>query len=226
MSRDSDVKGHRMRMRKKAEEQGYSALTDQELLELFLFPLRPRIDTKPMAKALLREFGNFSTIMKSHDQLQQRVSGIGAVTEHHFALIAEMLDRLSFENIKKGNIIANWHDLEYYCIQKLSHEPIECFMMILLDNQNRTIGVETLGGGTVNQMMVYPREVLRLALANNAVNVIIVHNHPSGDKRPSRDDIELTKTLQDALKSARINLHDHLIVAGGSCISLRNLGLF
>ena len=99
-------------------------------------------------------------------------------------------------------------------------------MMILLDNQNRTIGVEKLGGDTVNQMMVYPREVLRLALANDAVNVIIVHNHPSGDKRPSRDDIEMIKTLQDALKSARINLHDHLIVAGGSCISLRNLGLF
>ena len=67
---------------------------------------------------------------------------------------------------------------------------------------------------------------MRIALANNAVNVIIVHNHPSGDKRPSRDDVEMTKTLQEALKSARINLHDHLIVAGGHCVSLRNLGLY
>ena len=117
MSDDSDVTGHRLRMRKKAEEQGYSALTDQELLELFLFPLRRRIDTKPMAKALLREFGNFSTIMKSHNQLKKKVSGIGKETEHHFALVAEMLDRLSFEKIKKGNIIANWQDLEYFAFK-------------------------------------------------------------------------------------------------------------
>lgn len=226
MSRVSYVKGHRERMRSKVNKYGCATLTDQELLELLLFPLRPRIDTKPIAKDLLKEYGTLSTIIKSHDKLREKIEGVGAETERHFALISEMLDRLSFEKIKQGNILSNWQDLEYFCIQKLSHEPIEGLMIILLDNQNRIISIEKLGGGTVNQMMVYPREVLRIALANNAVSVIIVHNHPSGDKRPSRDDVEMTKTLQEALKSARINLYDHLIVAGGSCVSLRNLGLY
>ena len=226
MSRDSYVKGHRERMRSKVDKHGCATLTDQELLELLLFPLRPRIDTKPIAKALLKEYGTLSTILKSHDKMQAKIEGVGAETQRHFALTSELLDRLSFEKIKEGNIISNWHDIEYFCIQKLSHEPIKGLMIILLDNQNRIITIEKLGGGTVNQMMVYPREVLRIALANNAVNVIIVHNHPSGDKRPSRDDVEMTKILQEALKSARINLHDHLIVAGGSCVSLRNLGLY
>ena len=226
MRDDSYVKGHRERMRNKVDKFGCATLSDQELLELLLYPLRPRIDTKPIAKALLKEYGTLSTIIKSNDKIDKQINGVGVETQRHFALISEMLDRLSFEKIKQGNIISNWQGLEYFCIQKLSHEPVENLMIILLDNQNRIIAIEKLGGGTVNQMMVYPREVLRIALANNAVNVIIVHNHPSGDKRPSRDDVEMTKTLQEALKSARINLHDHLIVAGGHCVSLRNLGLY
>ena len=226
MRDDSYVKGHRERMRNKVDKFGYATLSDQELLELLLYPLRPRIDTKPIAKALLKEYGTLSTIIKSNDKIENQIDSIGVETQRHFALISEMLDRLSFEKIKQCNIISNWQELEYFCIQKLSHKPVENLMIILLDNQNRIIAIEKLGGGTVNQMMVYPREVLRIALANNAVNVIIVHNHPSGDKRPSRDDVEMTKTLQEPLKSARINLHDHLIVAGGHCVTFRNLGLY
>lgn len=97
--------------------------------------------------------------------------------------------------------------------------------MILLDNQNQVITVEELGQGTVNQMTIYPREVLKVALAHEAVGVILVHNHPSQDERASKEDIHLTKNLQQMFRSANITLHDHLIVAGGKCISLRNQGL-
>ena len=98
--------------------------------------------------------------------------------------------------------------------------------MILLDNQNQVIDIKELGRGTVNQMTIYPREVLKLALSYEALGVILVHNHPSQDDRASREDINLTKNLQSTLRSANITLHDHLIIAGGKCVSLRNQGLF
>ena len=107
----------------------------------------------------MKEYGTLSTIIKSNDKIENQIDSIGVETQRHFALISEMLDRLSFEKIKQGNIISNWQEIEYFCIQKLSHEPVENLMIILLDNQNRIIAIEKLGGGTVNQMMVYPREV-------------------------------------------------------------------
>ena len=99
-------------------------------------------------------------------------------------------------------------------------------MAILLNNQNQVIAIKDLGSGTVNQMTVYPREILKVALLDEAVGMILVHNHPSGDERASKQDIDLTKSLQKTLKSANITLCDHLIVAGGKCISMRNQGLF
>ena len=223
--KDDHQRGHRQRMKEKVKLRGISALSDHELLELLLYPLRPRIDTKPIVKALFAKFDSFAGMLYGTEADWHSVKGIGTETALHFQLIAEILDRLSFDRIKDRNIISHWQNLEFYCIQKLSFESTETFMMILLDNQNRVIDNVILGSGTVNQMTIYPREVLRQALAHNAVSVVLVHNHPSQDKRPSPQDIEMTAILKNTLLAAKITLHDHVIVAGGSCISLRNKGL-
>lgn len=224
---DEDMRlGHRKRLREKCDKKGYEALTDQELFELILFAMLPRIDTKPIVKTCFAKFKSFSGIIKTPDAQLLAINGLGRESVRHIKAIATLLDRISFERIQGKNILSNWQDLQFYCVQKLSHYPIEAFLMVLLSNQNKVITVEELGQGTVNQMTIYPREVLKLALAHEAVGVIFVHNHPSQDTRASREDILLTKKLQETLRSANITLHDHLIVAGGQCVSLRNEGLF
>ena len=221
-----DQSGHRQRLRQKYNEKGAEALTDQEIFELILFSLLPRIDTKPIVKTCFKRFHNFAGIISATEAELQSVKGLGCASVRQIKLMATLLNRISFERIKAKNFLSNWQNLQFYCVQKLSHYKIEAFLMILLDNQNNVITVEELGQGTVNQMTIYPREVLKLALAHEAVGVILVHNHPSDDERASKEDIHLTKNLQQTLRSANITLHDHLIVAGGKCISLRNQGLF
>lgn len=221
-----DQTGHRQRLRQKCDDKGADALSDQELFELILFSLLPRIDTKPIVKTCFKRFHNFAGIISASETELRSVDGLGVESVRQIKLMATLLNRISFERIKSKNIISNWQNLQFYCVQKLSHYKIEAFLMILLDNQNHVITIEELGQGTVNQMTIYPREVLKLALGHEAVGVILVHNHPSQDERASKEDIHLTKNLQQTLRSANITLHDHLIVAGGKCISLRNQGLF
>ena len=221
-----DNKGHRERMIQKFDEKGASSLTDHELFEIMLYPLLPRIDTKPIVKKCFKEFKTFSGIINASPVNLQKIEGVGPHTARQITIIAALLDKISFERIIHQNFITNWTELQSYCIQKLSHHPIETLHAILLNNQNQIISVEDLGSGTVNQMTVYPREILKVALAKEAVGLILVHNHPSGDTKASRADIELTKKLQTTLKSANITLYDHLIVAHGTCVSLRNQALF
>ena len=221
-----DRKGHRERMIQKFNQKGTSSLTDQELFEIRLFPLLPRIDTKPIVKKCFKEFKTFSGILNAPSEALEAIEGVGPHTARHISIIAALLEKISFERIHHKNFITNWTELQSYCIQKLSHHPIESLHVILLNNQNQIISVENLGSGTVNQMTVYPREILKVALSKEAVGLILVHNHPSGDSKASRADIDLTKKLQITLKSANITLFDHLIVAHGKCVSLRNQGLF
>lgn len=222
----ADMSGHRARMRKKLADKGASALTDKELLEMTLYALLPRIDTKPLVKACFKKFKTLSAILRATEDELTAIKGLGKQSAHHILAVRELYDRLSFEKVVSQNVLNNWESLQAYCIQKLAYHPVEALYVILLNNQNRVIDLRQMGEGTINQMTVYPREILKVALAHEAVGLILVHNHPSGDQRASRQDIELTKSLQATLKAANITLHDHLIVAGGTCISMRNQGLF
>ena len=222
----STQKGHRDRLRQKLDERGLDGFSDQEIFEYFLFAINARRDTKPIVKACFARFKTLEGILKAPPDKLKQVTGLGDETIRYLNLIVALLDRLSFQRLESVNVISNWKDLEYYCIQKLAFQPIEKFMMITLDNQNQVTKVKDFGEGTINQMTVYPREVLKVALAADAVSVILVHNHPSKDKRASRQDIAMTKSLQTILQSANIKLLDHVIIAGGTCVSLKAQGLF
>ena len=115
-------------------------------------------------------------------------------------------------------------EVQDYCISKLAHEPIEYVMVLCLDSQYRLIADEAVSRGTVNQTSVYPREIVNLALRHFAHAVIIVHNHPGEETKPSRADIEVTKDIKKVLAVMSIALHDHLIVAGTSSVSFKSLG--
>jgi DNA repair protein RadC len=122
-------------------------------------------------------------------------------------------------------VIANWQSLLNYCRAALAEETIEQFHLLFLDGRNALIAHERQQTGTVNHAPVYPREVAKRALELNARAIIMVHNHPSGDPTPSRDDVAITKAVAAALDKLEITLHDHVVVGRKGHASLRSLGL-
>jgi len=122
-------------------------------------------------------------------------------------------------------VLNNWDRLLEYLHTVLAREKIEQFRVLFLDNKNRLLADEAQARGTVNHTPVYPREVVKRALELHATALILVHNHPSGDPTPSRDDIEMTQEVKLAAQALSIVLHDHLIVGNGSWTSLRQEGL-
>ena len=131
---------------------------------------------------------------------------------------------LSHSRIINQSVLRNWFDVQDYCINRLAHERREHFIILYLGNQNRLISEETMSVGTVNQTAVYTREVVNAALKHQAQAVILLHNHPSGELKPSRADIDVTRDIEKALAVMGIALHDHLIIADTTCVSFKSLG--
>ena len=202
---DNTQFGHRDRLRKRINDHGTDGFSDQEILEYLLFAINAPRDTKPIVKACFKQFHSLEGILYASPNKLLAIDGVGEETVRYLQIIVALLDRLSFQNMKKADVTSNWKDLEYYCVQKLSSQPIEKFLMICLDSQNKVITVKDFGEGTLNQMTVYPREVLKAASDANAASVIFIHNRPSHDTRASRQDIDLTKRLKQIFFNQRIS---------------------
>lgn len=220
----TDTKGHRARMRQKLIEKGAGSLTELEILEMLLYGSAPRGDTKPLAKRLIRHFSSLSGVVRAEIADLRLVSGVGDAVISAIKIGEAMGLHISHARVKGRQVLTHWLDVQKYCVSKLAHEPTEYVMVLCLDGQNRLIADETISRGTVNQTSIYPREVVKLALLNFARAVIIVHNHPGAEMTPSRADIDITKDIATALAVMDIKLHDHLIVAGQDCVSLKTLG--
>ena len=121
--------------------------------------------------------------------------------------------------------MSHWDELVDYLVALLAHEQVEQFRVLFLDTRNRLIADECLGQGTVNRAPVFPREVARRALELHATAVILVHNHPSGDASPSKDDVTMTRSVRQAVEALGITLHDHVVVGGTAVVSLHREGL-
>jgi DNA repair protein RadC len=122
-------------------------------------------------------------------------------------------------------VLANWQAVLDYLTAVLAREKIEQFRLLFLDNRNRLLADEAQARGTVNHTPVYPREVVKRALELNAVALILVHNHPSGDPTPSREDIAMTRAIAEAAATVSVAVHDHVIVGNGRWTSFRQEGL-
>ncbi len=228
-----DHGGHRQRLRERALRGGLEALPDYELLELFLFRSIPMRDVKPLAKALLARFGSLQGVLSAppDDMLQVEVvdnKGKKLKMTPEIALdlglMFEATRRTMAEPLKRTTVIASWSVMMDYLRVTLAHETREQFRVLFLDNQNKLMADEVLGVGTVNHAPAYPREIMKRALELGSSNLILVHNHPSGDPSPSRDDIDLTKAIVEAGRALGIKIHDHVIVGREGVASLRQLG--
>ncbi|WP_326523500.1 RadC family protein [Sphingomonas sp.] len=220
-----DAAGHRARLRDRLFAAGGEALPDYELLEYLLALAIPRRDTKPLAKALLREFGGLSGVMTANAEELARVKGMGTTSVAAIKAAHGVALRLLKVESSVGPVLANWQALLDYLRADMAHSPVERVRVLHLDSRNRLIRDEVTGEGTIDEAPVYAREVIRRAIQLGSAAVILVHNHPSGDASPSRADIEVTRTIANGLKPLNIALHDHIIIARGGHTSLRAQGL-
>ncbi|RLQ87998.1 RadC family protein [Notoacmeibacter ruber] len=226
-SRPKDRKhfhGHRERLRDRFDSYGDENFRDDELLELFLFRIIPRADTKVIAKALLERFGTLSAVLAAPRHLLCEVQNVGDAVAQELAITAALHRRCLKRNIQGRKVISSWSSLMDYCRTAMQHEPREQFRILFLDKKNALIADEVQGVGTVDHTPVYPREVIRRALELSATALILVHNHPSGDPSPSRADISMTKTIIDVAAPLGIAIHDHVIIARSGEASLKAQG--
>lgn len=170
--------GHRGRVRERVLKAGVEPLADYELLELLLFYSIERIDTKPMAKALLERFGTLGDVFAA-EPAQLREFEIDQRTLVHFKAMREVGRRLAERKVKDMPVLTNWQQLIDYCHAALAHEKTEQFRILFLDRKNVLIADEVQQRGTIDHTPVYPREVVKRALALNAAALILVHNHPT-----------------------------------------------
>jgi len=216
--------GHRGRVRERVLKAGIESLPDYELLELLLFYSIDRIDTKPLAKRLLDRFGTLGDIFAA-EVAQLREFEIDQRTLVLFRALRESGRRLAERKVKDMPIMSSWQQLLDYCHAALAHEKTEQFRLLFLDRKNVLIADEVQQRGTIDHTPVYPREVVKRALELGAAALILVHNHPSGDPKPSREDVEMTKEVRKAAEALGISIHDHLVIGRKGHASFRSLGL-
>lgn len=218
--------GHRDRLRARFQASGAEGMQDYELLELLLFRLLPRRDTKPIAKALIKRFGSFSEVLSAPPALLQEVDGLGPTVVTDLKVILAASQRFSRSKVPDRPILGSWSELLDYCHTQMAYENKEQFRILFLDKKNKLIADEVQQVGTVDHTPVYPREVIKRSLELSATALILLHNHPSGDPTPSNADIQMTRAIDEIAKPLGITVHDHIIIAKDGHASMRGLKLF
>lgn len=222
----TDASGHRGRLRKRLFEQGPDALLDHELVEYLLALAIPRIDTKPLARRLLAEFKTVEALLSAD---AATLAKRGNLKEGPVAAIkiaeAAALRLLRARVAGKVVELASFDALLNYVHADAAHRPVERVRVLYLNGKNVLIRDELVSEGTIDEAAVHIREIIRRALELGAAAIILVHNHPSGDPSPSRQDIALTRDIVEAGRPLGIAVHDHLIVGAQGHASLRAMGL-
>lgn len=214
--------GHRSRLRKRFLENGRRALADYELLEMVLYGAIPRSDVKPLAKNLIAEFGSFAGVVQAEAAQLQKIAGVGEAVLASIKLLEAAAELMLLQKASDAPILQTWDALLNYCKIAMAERAQEEFHILFLNNKNRLMLDEMQNRGTVDRTPAYPREVVKRALEIGASSIIIVHNHPSGDPTPSKEDVVLTKAIALAANAMNIRLHDHLIVSRSGHFSFKS----
>jgi DNA repair protein RadC len=223
---DTDLHaGHRARLRQRLIDSGGDGLLDHELIEYLLALAIPRRDTKPLAKALLAEFGGIGGLMAADPQALKRVSGMGDTSIAAIRIVHATALRMMRAEVSDKPVLANWQALLDYLHAEMAHHPIERVRVLHLNTRNMLIRDEKISEGSIDEAAVHVREVIRRAIDLGSAALILVHNHPSGDPAPSRADIDLTRGIIEAGKRLGIAVHDHIIIGTQGHSSLRSMGL-
>lgn len=213
--------GHRQRLRQRIVVSSEN-LADYELLELILFTVIPRRDVKPLAKELLAKFGSLVALINADKEKLLTVKGTTDKLHINFVIMRELMHRILKQKIINQNIISSWSILIDYLKVTMGSIKLEQFRVLFLNKKNALIADEVLSQGTIDQAAIYPREIIKRALFNEASAIILVHNHPSGVSKPSDIDIELTNKIVETCASVNISVHDHVIITASEYFSFKS----
>lgn len=213
------------RPREKLLAKGASALSDAELLAIFLRTGLPGMNAIELAQHLMSENQTLHNLFNASQDEFCTQKGLGVAKFVQLQAVLELSRRYMLEQCQRDAVFNSPQAVYDYLTIQLRGLQQEVFMVLYLDSQNRLIKDETLFYGTINAASVYPREVVKAALKNNAAALILAHNHPSGIAEPSQADKLITQKLQQALQLVDINVLDHIIVGGDNCVSFAERGL-
>jgi DNA repair protein RadC len=212
------------RPRERLLAKGAKLLTDAELVAVLLRTGVRGKNAIELARDLLSEFGGVTRMLSAGAELG-RVKGLGPAKSAQFAAALELACRSLDEKLREGGSLTSPGAVRDYLRLALGGRLYEVFVCIWLDAQHRVISFEEPFRGTLTQTSVYPREIVKAALAANAAAVIFAHNHPSGAAQPSQADELLTRSLKEALALVDVKVLDHFIVAGNHALSFAERGL-
>ena len=211
--------------REKLLLRGAQALSDAELLAIFLRTGIKGMNVVVLSDFLISEFGSLRKLFSCSKEEFCRHKGLGEAKYTQLQAVLEMTNRYLAETISKGDILSAPTNTRMYLSSRLRHRDREAFLILYLDSQHHVIMDEILFEGTINAASVYPREVVKRALYHNAASIIVAHNHPSGIAEPSTSDKRITDRIVDALALVDIRLLDHFIVGDGDVMSFAERGL-
>jgi DNA repair protein RadC len=213
------------RPREKLLRQGAAALADAELLALLLRTGLRGQGVLKLADSVLAQFGGFAGLLHADAAQLAGIKGLGPAKRAELAAVIEMQRRALAQRLQDTPVFDSPQMVKDYLQLHLGSLPHEVFAVLFLDTQHRLLAMERMFTGTLGQTSVYPREVVKRALARNAAAVILGHNHPSGVAEPSRADEFLTQSLKSALALVDVRVLDHLVVAHGQVVSFAERGL-
>ena len=197
----------------------------EKLLERLLCFAMESHEASALARALIKKFAVVGLVLTANES---QLSDLRQAPGHWITLlrvVRALLTKALRENFEELPLIDDMSVLYDYLRLSLSHETSEHFRCLFLTHKNRLLKDELLARGTINHVVVYPRELVKRVIELNAGAVILVHNHPSGDPKPSKEDIDMTRLLRRVLHDIGVELHDHVIVGKMRCQSMRTLGL-
>lgn len=216
--------GHRSRLRTRLLDAGPAGFHDYELIEYLLTLTIPRVDTKPLAKRLIDDFGGIGPLLgASADTLKRE--GLSDATVAALKIAEATALRMLEARIEGQPVLSSWDALGDYLHASMAHRRTEEVRILFLNAKNMLLANEALWQGSVDEASVHVREVIARAIALGATAIIIVHNHPSGDPTPSTQDIRLTRDLVEAGRHMKVTVHDHVIVGAQGRTSMRAMGL-
>ncbi|MFJ2365006.1 DNA repair protein RadC [Pseudomonas sp. NPDC087697] len=212
------------RPREKLLEQGSASLSDAELLAIFLRTGVTGKSAVDLARHLLHQFGSLRALLEADQQTFGSQLGLGPAKFAQLQAVLEMARRHLAERLRRDSVLKSPIEVRNYLKAMLRHEPHEVFGCLFLDSRHRVLAFEILFRGSIDSASVYPRQVVKRALAHNAAALILCHNHPSGSAEPSQADRALTKRLQEALDLVDVRVLDHFIVGDGDPLSMAEYG--
>lgn len=214
--------GHRKRSRERYQKVPLRSVEDYELLEILLYHCLPRADTKVIARSLLGHFGSLHAVLNAEEIDLLTIKGVGPGVVFFLKLLQDLYGRIMLP-IKAKNVVLNhWSSVVAYCRMSMAFHKEEQFRVLYLNKRYHLIGEEIMAHGSIDEVAVYPRTIAKRAVAKGAMAVIIAHNHPSNDLKPSRADIEMTKNIKGALATLEIELIDHLLITNYDCFSFKS----